>query len=178
MSDPGPARRFLESLLNGFDFYSRRERLTADDLLVRQEAARRLAEAAAAVRAARSAYAQDHVPHPTREQPLPPPEAMAPVRRAERLEAALAAAAEEVRSATLPATDRTWRRLRSDLPLLELVLEHDRQLIQAAEEARRLAAAVSGDGLAAADLEPAMAATEAVRRAFHERMECLRLPGT
>lgn len=136
MPEAGPLRQQLEFLLNGFSFYSRREQVSADDLLVRERAAAELGAATGALRELASAYRRRFIPDPSREQPLPPAGALAGLRAVESLRAEVADAGVRVRGQVLPALDRTWARLRTHQAALELALEFDRGLIQDAAAVR------------------------------------------
>jgi hypothetical protein len=101
----------LRSLLAS-DVYSRKGRLRADDLLVRERVGRGLGEATAHVRLLVSRWRADRVPPSTREQPFPPPEAMEPIRRAERLVRAIDDTSAAVRGLPLLNQDKVWDRVR------------------------------------------------------------------
>jgi hypothetical protein len=94
------------------DVYTARGRLRSDDLLVRERVSRGLGEASAAIRALTGRWRAERVPPSTREQPLPPPEAMEPIRRAERLLRAIDDAASAVRGLPVLNQDRVWDRVR------------------------------------------------------------------
>lgn len=181
MSDVSPVARELERWLNGFDFYSARERLTADDLLVRRTAADDLDAAAGAVRRARVAWASSPALRVTREHPLPSPEVMELLHLMEGVEHGIALQAERIRTAPLPETDRTWQRLRNDRTVLELLLAQDLELVRTARELRESAeelfAVGSPDGIG----RPALAAVQdrlkAMQDAFRRRQDSLRPPG-
>jgi hypothetical protein len=94
------------------DVYSQKGRLRADDLLVRERVGRGLGEATAHVRDLISRWRADRVPPSTREQPFPPPEAMEPIRRAERLIRAIDDTSATVRGLPLLNQDKVWDRVR------------------------------------------------------------------
>jgi hypothetical protein len=94
------------------DVYSQKGRLRADDLLVRERVGRGLGEATAHVRDLISRWRADRVPPSTREQPFPPPEAMEPIRRAERLIRAIDDTSATVRGLPLLNSDKVWDRVR------------------------------------------------------------------
>ena len=163
----GPVRQQLEYLLNGFSFYSARDRLRADDLLVRQRAASALGAAAAALRDLAAEYRRGRVPDPSREHPLPPADAMAGLRAIEAVHGDAELAETAVRSQPFPAEDRTWARLRSEHGALELALSFDRTLIAAADRVQGEAAGLGVDAWDAAPANPA-APLGQVRRALAE----------
>ena len=144
----GPIRQQLEFLLNGFSFYSSRERARADDLLVRERTARALGEAAVSLRDLASAYSRRYLPPPTRGTGLPPREALAGMRAIEDLRGRVADAETRVRSQPFPASDRTWTRLRGEQAALELALAFDRRLIAEGDAVREAAAAITLDAVA------------------------------
>lgn len=146
--DAGPVRQQLEFLLNGFSFYSSRERARTDDLLVRERAARALGEAAACLRDLASAYSRRFLPPPTRGSGLPSREAMAGLRAIEDLRGRVADAETRVRSQPFPASDRTWARLRGEQSALDLALAFDRRLIAESDGVRESAGTLSVDAVA------------------------------
>lgn len=181
MSDPSPRGRELQALLNGFDFYSARERLAADDLLVRQTASDDLDAASGIVRRVRGNWASSPALRVTREHPLPTIEVLEMLRLLEGVEHGIAIQAERIRTATLPETDRTWRYLRSDGTLLELLLEYDLDLVKSARQIRRDAEELyslgSPDGLGRPALQAVQDGLKAVQESFRKRQDSLRVPG-
>ena len=153
----GPPRRQLEGLLTGFDFYVHRERLRDDDRLVREWACHALADAADAVRRVESALRRA-IPSPTPHEPMPPAQDLGRLRDIGNLYRAVSDAEALVRAQPYPHTDRIWGRLRNEEALLELVLEHDLSLINAAEAVRAAAEALSA--------APESGALTAVQRAL------------
>lgn len=127
------------------------------DLLVRAQAAERLSAAATVLRDLASRYRDERIPAATREQPFPPAERMAALRRLEERTQALQELAARVRSAVLPAQDAVWERLRSANLQYELLLEADLGLLEpcqdCAEAARSLGLgeAEEPDGLRTVD---------------------------
>jgi hypothetical protein len=101
----------LRSLLAS-DVYSQKGRLRSDDLLVRERVGRGLSEATARLRQLISGWRADRVPPSTREQPFPPPEAMEPIRRAERLIRAIDDLSATVRGLPVLNQDKVWDRVR------------------------------------------------------------------
>jgi hypothetical protein len=94
------------------DVYSRKGRLRADDLLVRERVGRGLGEATAHVRNLIGRWRAERVPPSTRDQPFPPAEVMEPIRRAERLVRAIDDAAAAVRGLPVLNQDKVWDRVR------------------------------------------------------------------
>jgi hypothetical protein len=136
----------LRGLLSS-DVYTEKGRLRADDLLIRERVARRLAEAAARLRDLASQWRADRIPPSTRENPFPSAEAMAPLRQADRLGKDIDDVATAVRGLPLLPEDKVWDRVRR-LGLDEL-LQFDWALISEADAlAVQLAAAAD---LAAVD---------------------------
>jgi hypothetical protein len=101
----------LRSLLAS-DVYSEKGRLRADDLLVRQRVCHGLGAAGATLKRLISEWRADRVPPSTREQPFPPAEVMAPIRRAERLLRAIEDTSTQVNGSSLVAADKVWDRVR------------------------------------------------------------------
>lgn len=101
----------LRSLLAS-DVYSEKGRLRADDLLIRQRICHGLGDASATLKRLISEWRADRVPPSTREQPFPPPEAMAPIRSAERLMRAIEDTSTLVSGLSLVSQDKVWDRVR------------------------------------------------------------------
>jgi hypothetical protein len=120
-------RRLLAS-----DIYSEKGRLRSDDLLVRERAARSLADSAARLRDLAGAYRAGRVPPSTRDNPFPPAEVMAPLRQAEQLGREIEAVATTVRGLPLLPADKVWDRVRRG-GLAEL-LQFDWALVGEADE--------------------------------------------
>ncbi len=120
-------RRLLAS-----DVYSERGRLRADDLLVRDRAARSLAEASARLRDLASGYRAARVPPSTRDNPFPPAEVMAPLRQAEQLGREIEAVATAVRGLPLLPEDKVWQRVGRGG--LDELLQFDWALVGEADE--------------------------------------------
>jgi hypothetical protein len=95
------------------DVYTEKGRLRADDLLVRERVGHGLGAAAAGVRQLISSWRADRVPPSTREQPFPPAAVMEPIRRAERLVAAIEDTSAAVRGLPVLNQDKVWSRVRS-----------------------------------------------------------------
>jgi len=102
----------LRSLL-GSDVYTSAGRLRSDDLLVRERACQSLGDALTRVRQLSSQWRAERVPPSSREQPFPPAEVMAPLRRADRIGRAIEDAATEIRGLPLLGRDKVWERARS-----------------------------------------------------------------
>lgn len=132
----------LRGLL-GYDIYSEKGRLRADDLLVRERACQSLGDASARIRTLDSQWRAERVPPSTRESPFPPAAAMEPLRKAERLARAINDLATDIRGLPLLGQDKIWNRVRS--VGLDELLQFDWTLVV---EADVLATAITG----AADL--------------------------
>jgi hypothetical protein len=173
----GPsARRELGLRLRGFDHYAHKQRLREDDRLVRERAARSLAEALTALRRVER-EARLGLPAPTRERPFPDPEALAHLRDLEQLLRDVGDLEARLRALPYPHADRTWERLRSEAAALELLLEHDLGLLSAADAVRDAAEALAArrEGTSPASVR---AALDRCQRALRQRMHDLDLPWT
>src|SRR5262249_37248444 len=133
------------------DIYTAKGRLRADDLLVRERAARSLAEATARLRDLASQWRAERVPASTRENPFPSAEGMAPLRQADRLGGDIDGAGVAVRGLPLLPEDKVWDRVRRGG--LDELMQFDWALVGEADElAAQLSSAVD---LAAVD-QPAV----------------------
>ena len=142
-----PVSRELSLMLSayGYNLYNDRNRMRADDLLVRQQAAAALADAANALRILRTDYRRRFVPPPTREQPEPPRERLDQLSAMTRLQERLADLETRVRSMPVPPTDTVWERFRQEQTLLAELLTYDYNLIAPSREVRDRAQALSAD---------------------------------
>ena len=142
-----PVSRELTLMLSayGYNLYNDRNRMRADDLLVRQQAAAALADAANALRTLRTEYRRRFVPPPTREQPESPRERLDQLSAITRMQEQLANLETRVRSMSVPPTDKVWERFRREQMLLAELLTHDYNLIAPCREVRDAAQALSAD---------------------------------
>jgi hypothetical protein len=174
-----PVREQLANLLGayGYNLYDQKNRLRADDLLVREKAAEQLGEAANALRSLRTAYHRRFVPPPTRENPSPPPEHLARLREIAGLQERLGDLETGIRGMAVPTQDRVWERVRGEQLLLSQLLVHDYNLVAPSHELReRVRTLMPGDWSdeVAADLEKL---SNQIERAIRARAELLRMPG-
>jgi hypothetical protein len=151
----------------GVDLYTDHGRLRADDLAVRSYASQQLLAAAGVLRAAAAAYQRAHIPMPTRENPFPKAEDLAPPRAAEALAARLSTAAGRIRGAVFPDPERLWHRIRHEGNAT--LLEFDRLLVGHAELAAAAVGQVTAADLAGFDPEPAAAALRDVESVIADR---------
>lgn len=142
-----PVSRELTLMLSayGYNLYNDRNRMRADDLLVRQQAAAALADAANALRTLRTEYRRRFVPPPTREQPEPPRDRLDQLSAITQLQDRLANLEARVRSMSVPPTDKVWERFRHEQTLLAELLTYDYNLIAPCREARDAAQALTAD---------------------------------
>lgn len=168
--DPSAIRAQLSNLLGayGYNLYADKNRLRADDLLVRQQAAAALGEAVGALRELRTSYHRRFIPPASRDQPFPPPERAAELDAIARLQDRLADLETRVRGMSVPSTDKVWERFRQEQTLLADLLLSDYQLIAPARELRDTALALTPttwSSEALAGLEAAAARLDAGIRA-------------
>jgi len=150
MSGSGPSGDPLVQALQvlvgtpGYNHYDDRNRMRADDLLVRQRASGALAEGARALAALEVEYRRRFLPPATRETPYPTAEAMEALRALGRLRARLDDLASQIVGMTVPAQDKFWSRFRDEKMTLTRLLDLDYQLLlqtgAAGQEARALTA--------------------------------------
>ena len=134
------------------------------DLLVRAQAAERLSQAATALRDVAARYRAERIPPATREQPYPPAERMAALHRLQERTQAAQDLATKVRSATLPAQDAVWDRLRSTSLRYDLMLEADLGLLEPCQRCAEATLALDLD-LGEAEAEGGLAAIDEALRA-------------
>lgn len=144
--DPTGLRDQLNRLL-GYDFYSQKSQLRADDLLVRTKASQSLGQAAGMLREAAGHYRAHRVPPSTREHPFPPAEVMEPLKEADRLRQAIESAASLIRGLAAPNQDWVWERLRREADTLDLLMHFDWLLVTQADAVTSLVRQVTPETL-------------------------------
>ena len=174
-----PILQQLDLLLTGYgyNFYNAKNRMRADDLLVRQKTAETLGLAANALGALQGEYQRRYVPPGTREQPFAPPEQMERLRELGQARERLALLASEIRAMPVPTQDRTWSRLRDERSLLERLLQFDRALVGQIEELAVLVRDLTAGAWHSGELYTGLEARiERLAAVIHERRRLLQTP--
>ena len=174
-----PVLQQLDLLLTGYgyNFYNVKNRMRADDLLVRQKAAETLGLAANALGALQGDYQRRYVPPGTREQPFPPPERMERLREIGQARERLSTLAAEIRGMPVPTQDRTWARLRDERSVLESLLHFDRALVGQIEELALLTRGLTANAWHAGELYTGLEAQiERLATVVQERRRLLHTP--
>ncbi len=170
-------RQAGELLLNGwgYNWYSRENLVRADDLLVRNRAEALLGDAASALRRVEATFRRQHLPAPSRQNPLPDQGNLAQVQQLQPLLQTLERFRTELRGAAIPPDDKITRRLRREGDLLPRLVACDEQLAGAADMLNRAAAAIAPGALtdAAAVLQPLL---DQFRALLDSRRALLDLP--
>ena len=159
--------------LLGYDFYSGKSQLRADDLLVRSQASQFLSAAADRLRDLAAEWRHRHVPPSTREHPFPPPEALAPMEEAGRRRRELEDASARIRGLSVPNQDWVWERLRQETDTLDLLLQFDWLLVTQSESVSKRVAVLSADQLDQVDWSAVDAALRAVLATAEDRQRHL-----
>jgi hypothetical protein len=160
----------------GYNFYRTENQLRADDLLVRAKASAALAGARAAVEAAESVYRRAHLATPSREHPLPTPDAVRDARTLESLGRSLGALEGQIRALPVPETDRVHQRVRGEAETLRELLAADAALVGLAEILRQRLATASPAAMLD-DADAIRAAMDRLRAALDRRRGLLAWPG-
>ncbi len=174
-----PIKHTLTNLLTayGYNLYENKNRLRADDLLVREKAAEMLSEGATTLRGLRTAFQKRFIPPPTRENPSPPPERLAQLREMAQLMERLEDLATRIRSMAVPTQDRVWEHFRGERALLSQLLQQDYNLVAPCHELRdavqRLTPADWNDATASS----LQTTADRVEQAIRSRTDFLRVPG-
>lgn len=113
----------------GYNYYDDKNKMRADDLLVRQRAAGALAAGARALAVLEGEYRRRFIPPATRENPYPPAEALESLRALGRLRARLDGLAAQILAMPVPAQDKIWWRYRDEKTLLARLRDFDYQLL-------------------------------------------------
>lgn len=181
MSGPSdnPAAQGLQTLLfgTGFNFYSARNQMRADDLLVRQRASGALAGAAQSVAALEQEFRRRFIPAATRDAPFPPADAMEKLRGLGRLRTRLLDLEAQINGMPVPTQDKVWWRFRDEATLLHTLLGHDYALVQQTETVHQQAQTLTADAwnqhAGDDDLERAL---KEVEKTIRERRQFLQMP--
>lgn len=112
----------------GYNFYRAENQVRADDLLVRQKVSWLLGQAREVVQTQLAVYRRTFLPLPTREKPLPDPDALAAAGTLERLSADIGQLESTIRGLPVPETDRMTQRFRDELSTLVTLREQDSRL--------------------------------------------------
>jgi hypothetical protein len=123
----------------GVELYTDRGRLKADDLLIRERVGRGLGEAKTHIRTLMERW-RERIPLPTREQPFPPAELMAPIKLAEHVLTQIESTATQINGLPVLNVDKVWAKARS-VGLADL-LQFDWGLVVESEEFSSEVAAV------------------------------------
>ena len=113
----------------GYNHYDDRNRMRADDLLVRQRASGALAEGARALASLEVEYRQRFIPAATRTDPYAPVGALESLRAVGRLRARLDDLAAQIVTMPVPTQDKTWWHFRDEQTTLARLLDFDYQLL-------------------------------------------------
>jgi hypothetical protein len=122
----------------GYNMFRKENQLRADSLLIRQKGSSILGRASTSMREAETAYRKVNLPLPTREKPLPDPEAVENARTIEAFVREVGRIESQLRAAPVPENDRLWQRHRRERNLLEQLLASDQSTIGKAEVFRRV----------------------------------------
>ena len=140
--DAGALRQIATNLFYGwgYNFYRVENQLRADDLLLRAKVCGLLGLCRAALEAAQSDYRRKFLPPPTRDNPRPPPEAMANAQALEELSRLVGQLEGRVRALPVPENDRMTQRYRQESFTLEQLSRCDARLVGRAQTLREMLA--------------------------------------
>jgi hypothetical protein len=144
--EAGPLTEIAINLFHGYgyNFYRIENQLRADDQRVRALASAALSQARAAIDRAESEWRREHIPTPTRANPVPDAAGVAGAQVLERLSRAVGAVEGQVRSQPVPENDRMSQRYRKESTTLEALADKDSLLVGQAELLRSMVAGVDG----------------------------------
>ena len=122
----------------GYNFYRLENQLRADDLMVRSKASYLLGLCRAVVEIQQRDYRRKFIPTPTRENPLPSPEAMEAVQTLRELSDGIGTLEGVIRSLPVPENDRMTQRYRQEAETLLHLREIDCHLVGQIETLRQM----------------------------------------
>ncbi len=165
----------LELLLTayGYNLYNDANRARADDLLVRQRASEALGRAVGHLSRLESEFSARFVPPATREQPFPPADVLARLKRIEGLRAETSLLSSRIRGMSAPTQDRTWARFRQEVPLLQELLHSDYRLITAADALEQHTASLQAESWTYQQAEELRSQLQGVEELARAREELL-----
>ena len=174
-----PIKHTLTNLLTGYGYnlYENKNRLRADDLLVREKAAEMLSEGATSLRNLRTAFHKRFIPPPTRDNPNPPPERMAQLRAMAALMDRLEDLATRIRSMSVPTQDRVWEHFRNEKALLAQLVQQDYNLVAPCHEMRDSVQRLTPSEWDEATAETLEGTADRIDQAIRSRTDFLRIPG-
>ncbi len=143
-----PLVQQLQLLLTGYgyNFYNTTNQARSDDMLVRERASYFLGQAVTRLSSLRGEYQRRFVPPLTRENPLPPQEAMTRLREMEEVQQAISSLESRIRGMAVPTQDRIWWRFRQEQPLLMQLLNFDLNLVRGSEQLHQFTTQLAPEG--------------------------------
>ena len=166
-----PAVRAIQVAMTGFgyNFYDARNVARANDQIVRERASDALGEASASLGRLERAYRTSAFPAASREQPLPPPGALALVRAVDERRRRCEALGSALHAAETPATDAIWFRFRDEASLLARLVACDVELATGAARVRDAAMSLDAATLEAASFATLDAELDGLERSVSRR---------
>lgn len=133
----GPTKQVLSNLFYGwgYNFYRKENQLRADDLLIRSKTSGFLGDAREHLAKLESAWRRDHLPPPTRENPLPDAHALEVARKLQHVQQDIEALESSIRNASVPEMDRIMQRHRNERDTLEQLAGLDMKLVSTVKHA-------------------------------------------
>ena len=124
----------------GYNFYKLENQLRADDLLVRSHVSSILGNARQSANDELAAFRRTYLPLPTREKPMPDPDAVAKAEYLQSVSNDLGQIEGAIRAMPVPEDDRMTQRYRQEADTLTRLRDFDTRLVGQAEAMRQLMA--------------------------------------
>jgi hypothetical protein len=175
-----PIFQQLQLLMTGYayNFYGKREIARADDLLIREKASETLGQAVNALGQLEAEFGRLYIPPMTRENPVPPVQAMAQLKELTRHKDKVKDLAVRIRGLSVPSQDKTWLRFRDEVPFLQALVQFDYNLIYGTNQLRDMVLTMSAanwtDASAGAAIDQIISQLDQTLR---QRTELLQVPG-
>lgn len=175
----GIAAQKLQVLFSGtgFNFYDDKNKMRADDLLVRQKASAALADAAQVLTTLDSDFRRRFVPPATRDNPFPPADVMEQVREIGRVRDRARDLSSRILTMPTPAQDKIWFRFRQEATLLSELFTFDYNLVEQTQQFCENVRAITPDlwkaGGQVSTLESALSTLE---QTIRDRWQLLSMP--
>jgi hypothetical protein len=175
----GIAAQKLQVLFSGtgYNFYDDKNKMRADDLLVRQKASAALADAAQTLTTLDSEFRRRYVPPASRQNPFPPADVMEQVREIGRVRDRARDLSSRILTMPAPAQDKVWFRFRQEATLLTELFTFDYNMVEQTQQFCEKIAAITADtwraGGQASTLESALSTLEMT---IKDRWQLLTMP--
>lgn len=132
ISDAGAIRRIVENMYNGWGYnaYSKKNQLRADDLLIRGKISELLSDLRNHWSLREQEWRLEHLPEPTREHPFPDANAVKAAQSMQAIQKLIESFEAVIRTAEVPTNDKVWQRHRDEGITLTKLMDIDNAILE------------------------------------------------